>query len=272
VTNHWLRAGLAAVAVAVVAPLVPPRWAAFDRIGMDRAWDSTRPGDIGWRMVRGKRVVVDENREAYEWLHHKTPTNARIVSWWDYGYQMAGISHRTTLADGNTWNHEHIGAIGYMLASSMKNSHSVMRHVADYLLVFRNDIMISPHFANIGKSVFPFLCDKGACDSFNFRDNDHNKPNAMMRDSVVYNAVYHNTKQGVRMDPALFKEVFSTTTQKIRIYQLLNVSEKSRAWIEDNRVCDAPGSWYCPGQYPPAWKKFLAKRRSFKQLEDFNRK
>jgi dolichyl-diphosphooligosaccharide--protein glycosyltransferase len=35
-------------------------------------------------------------------------------------------------------------------------------------------------------------------------------------------------------------------------------------------VCDAPGSWFCSGQYPPALQEFISKRRDFKQLEDFN--
>ena len=30
-------------------------------------------------------------------------------------------------------------------------------------------------------------------------------------------------------------------------------------------------SWCCNGQYPPALSKLIAKRKSFKQLEDFNK-
>ena len=37
-----------------------------------------------------------------------------------------------------------------------------------------------------------------------------------------------------------------------------------------NRVCDAPGSWYCTGQYPPALSSLIARRKNFRQLEDFN--
>lgn len=34
---------------------------------------------------------------------------------------------------------------------------------------------------------------------------------------------------------------------------MLNISQESRDWLADpsNRLCDRPGSWYCPGQYPP---------------------
>ena len=40
------------------------------------------------------------------------------MAWWDYGYQINGIAERTTLADGNTWNHEHIALLGRALVSN----------------------------------------------------------------------------------------------------------------------------------------------------------
>ena len=42
----------------------------------------------------------------------------------------------TSLVDGNTWNHEHIATIGYMLTSTEKRAHSYIRHLADYVLVW----------------------------------------------------------------------------------------------------------------------------------------
>ena len=50
------------------------------------------------------------------------------------------------------------------------------------------------------------------------------------------------------------------------------MSKKSKAWSANhtNKLCDAPGSWYCEGQYPPALAPVLKKRKSFAQLEDFN--
>ena len=38
------------------------------------------------------------------WLRDRTPKDSRVMSWWDYGYQITGIGERTTLADGNTWS------------------------------------------------------------------------------------------------------------------------------------------------------------------------
>jgi hypothetical protein len=40
-------------------------------------------------------------------------------AWWDYGYQINGLANRTTLADGNTWNHEHIALLGKCLVSPL---------------------------------------------------------------------------------------------------------------------------------------------------------
>lgn len=51
----------------------------------------------------------------------------------------------------------------------------------------------------------------------------------------------------------LFQEVYVSNHGRVRIVKVLQVSAESRAWAADprNRLCDAPGSWYCPGQYPP---------------------
>ena len=59
--------------------------------------------------------------------------------------------------------------------------------------------------------------------------------------------------------------------KKVRIFKIMSVSKESKEWVEKNRKCDAPGSWYCPGQYPPALEKILKEKKDFAQLEDFNR-
>ena len=64
------------------------------------------------QLGNGETVMVDDYREAYWWLKNKTPEDSRVMAWWDYGYQIAGIANRTTIADGNTWNHEHIATLG----------------------------------------------------------------------------------------------------------------------------------------------------------------
>merc|ERR1712157_673202 len=100
----------------------------------------------------------------YEWLKKNTPADARVLSWWDYGYQITGIGKRTTLADGNTWNHEHIATIGKILTHSEKDSHDIARHLADYVLVWAggggDDLGKSPHMARIASSVYSDVLER----------------------------------------------------------------------------------------------------------------
>lgn len=49
---------------------------------------------------------------------------------------LSGIGNRTTIADGNTWNHEHIALLGRTLTMPEKEGHRVARHLADYILVW----------------------------------------------------------------------------------------------------------------------------------------
>ncbi|KAI9627830.1 hypothetical protein H4Q26_017150 [Puccinia striiformis f. sp. tritici PST-130] len=74
--------------------------------------------------------------EAYYWLRMNTEKDAKILSWWDYGYQIAGMADRTTLVDNNTWNNTHIATVGKAMASKEEVSYPILRqHDVDYVLV-----------------------------------------------------------------------------------------------------------------------------------------
>jgi len=231
------------------------------------------------RLNSGEQVIVDDYREAYFWLRDKTPPSSRVMAWWDYGYQITGIGNRTTIADGNTWNHEHIATLGYCLTSPVKRAHSLIRHLADYVLVWGggggDDLAKSPHMARIANSVYNDVCPGDpTCSMFGFYSQG--KPTPMMAKSLLYNLISSGLKPGAPvLDQSLFKEVFSSKYGLVRIFKVQNVSMESKKWASDpeNRKCDAPGSWYCPGQYPPAepLNLLFTRKRDFKQLEDFNR-
>lgn len=117
-------------------------------------------------------------------------------------------------------------------------------------------------------------------------------PTPNLAESLLYKLVNNNVVEGVAPDRNRFREVFTSKYRKVRIYkvgervcsfitnvsysqhnpspQIYSVSEKSKEWVANNRVCDAPGSWFCPGQYPPDIQKYLKEKRDFRQLEDFN--
>lgn len=84
----------------------------------------------------GSRIIFDDFREAYYWLRMNTPENARIMSWWDYGYQISAMANRTVLVDNNTWNNTHISRVGQAMASSEDKAYEIMRELdVDYVLV-----------------------------------------------------------------------------------------------------------------------------------------
>uniref|UniRef100_A0A5S6QAS6 dolichyl-diphosphooligosaccharide--protein glycotransferase n=1 Tax=Trichuris muris TaxID=70415 RepID=A0A5S6QAS6_TRIMR len=84
----------------------------------------------------GTRNILDDFREAYYWLSQNTADQARVMSWWDYGYQIAGMANRTTLVDNNTWNNSHIALVGKAMSSNESEAYKIMRALdVDYVLV-----------------------------------------------------------------------------------------------------------------------------------------
>ncbi|KAH0291973.1 oligosaccharyl transferase stt3 subunit, partial [Aureobasidium sp. EXF-3399] len=88
------------------------------------------------KMADGSQHIIDDYREAYYWLRQNTEQNAKIMSWWDYGYQIGGMADRPTLVDNNTWNNTHIATVGKAMSSREEVSYPIMRqHEVDYVLV-----------------------------------------------------------------------------------------------------------------------------------------
>merc|ERR1712032_416756 len=228
----------------------------------------------------GSSIIVTDHWQGYNWIAQNTPEDSRAMAWWDYGYQITGIGRRASLADGNTWNHEQIATLGKFLSGPQKKSWTSLRHLADYVLVWtggqQDDLAISTHFARIGNSVFPDHCGDSdpTCQKFGFHSQGYGNPTPMMRKSLVYNLVKHETEPGVKADERFFKMVYESPRGHMRVFKIMNVSQESKDWVADpkNRICDAPGSWYCVGQYPPPVQKLVSMRRNFSQVEDFNKK
>jgi len=216
----------------------------------------------------GQTILVDDYREAYWWIRDNTPEDSRIMAWWDYGYQITAIANRTTIADGNTWNHEHIALLGRALTSPLKDGHRIARHLADYVLLWTggggDDVAKSPHLARIANSVYRNMCPGDpTCSSWS---------SSKMQQSLLYKLHSNGLVHGVEVDRNRFKEVYQSKHGKVRIYKIMSVSKESKEWVPKHRLCDAPGSWFCPGQYPPGLQKVLKEKKDFRQLEDFNAK
>jgi len=128
-------------------------------------WPIHRPPliDAG-RTADGRRVLMDDYREAYFWLRQNTHPDAKILSWWDYGYQMSAMANRTVLVDNNTWNNTHIATVGRALASTEENAYPILESLdVDYVLVIfggltgysSDDINKFLWPVRIGSGVFP---------------------------------------------------------------------------------------------------------------------
>lgn len=88
------------------------------------------------KLPDGSQHIIDDYREAYNWLRQNTPKNAKVMSWWDYGYQIGGMADRPTLVDNNTWNNTHIATVGKAMSSREEVSYPILRqHDVDYVLI-----------------------------------------------------------------------------------------------------------------------------------------
>jgi dolichyl-diphosphooligosaccharide--protein glycosyltransferase len=88
------------------------------------------------RGAGGGKIIFDDFREAYYWLRHNTAEDARVMSWWDYGYQISAMANRTILVDNNTWNNSHIAQVGKAMSGYEDTAYEIMQKLdVDYVLV-----------------------------------------------------------------------------------------------------------------------------------------
>ena len=88
------------------------------------------------RAESGNIESSDDYREGYRWLWDNTGINERVMSWWDYGYQITSMGNRGCIADGNTNNFTHIGIIGMTMSSPEEVSWRLARMLnVQYMLV-----------------------------------------------------------------------------------------------------------------------------------------
>lgn len=101
-----------------------------------KAYSSTQMVHESWNRTTGSRTVHDDYREAFMWLRQNTHEDAKILSWWDYGYQISSLANRTVIVDNNTWNNTHIATVGRVLGSSEDNALPILQSLGvDYILV-----------------------------------------------------------------------------------------------------------------------------------------
>jgi dolichyl-diphosphooligosaccharide---protein glycosyltransferase len=211
---------------------------------------------ISSRTPAGKEMIIDDFREAYYWLRRNTAKDSRILSWWDYGYQIAGFSDRTTIVDNNTWNNTHIATVGKVMATSESVSYKTMRQLdANYILVISgaasgysgDDVNKFLWMVKISAGVYPK--DVQEKDYYNAHGSFSIDPSASAKtvNSILYKTVYHkmgqlggpsmidNVRQTQIADPdpklSVLEEVFSSERFIVRIYKVKNPDTLGRPLI-----------------------------------------
>jgi len=194
----------------------------------------------------GSQHIIDDFREAYYWLRQNSQEDSKIMSWWDYGYQLAGMTNRTTLVDNNTWNNTHIATVGKMLASNEEVAYELLKkHDVDYALVMfggaigysGDDINKFLWMIRITENVYPdqvkeerFYNSRGE-----YRVDDTVSPT--FRDSIMFKMSYYRIKDlypnnqaydrvrgtNIYSKPiqlSIMDEVYSSENLLVRIYKI----------------------------------------------------
>ncbi|KAL1918331.1 uncharacterized protein VTP21DRAFT_2991 [Calcarisporiella thermophila] len=206
------------------------------------------------RLPDGSQWIIDDFREAYYWLRKNTAEDAKVMSWWDYGYQLAGMADRATLVDNNTWNNTHIATVGKAMASPEPVAYEIMRkHDVSYVLVLfgamlgysGDDINKFLWMIRIAEGVYPddvkesnFFTPSGE-----YRVDDMAPPT--MRNSLMYKMSYYRFNElfppGQAVDrvrgsrlPAegpklsVLEEAFTSQNWLVRIYKVKDLDVLGR--------------------------------------------
>uniref|UniRef100_A0A5K3EQ12 dolichyl-diphosphooligosaccharide--protein glycotransferase n=1 Tax=Mesocestoides corti TaxID=53468 RepID=A0A5K3EQ12_MESCO len=166
---------------------------------------------LSYQGGQGERIILDDFREAYYWLWQNTKLDSKVMSWWDYGYQIAGMANRTTLVDNNTWNNSHIALVGKAMSSNETAAFSLMHSLdVDYVLIIFGGMS-----GYSGDDINKFLWMVRIAQGEHPRDIheqdyytpqgeyrvDHQAPKAMVN-SLMYKMSYYRFAE-MKMDPRM---------------------------------------------------------------------
>ena len=190
----------------------------------------------------GSRLIQDDFREAYYWLRMNTKKDAKVLSWWDYGYQITAMSNRTVIVDNNTWNNSHIATVGLVLSSTEENALPILEKLdVDYVLVLYGGVARYPS-DDIAKFLWPIRIAHGVYPD-KVTEGDFLGPRGYtvdetatdrMKNCVMYKLSYYRAAEitggndfarGSRIGvpdvkPEHFREAFTSENWIVRIYEV----------------------------------------------------
>eukprot|EP00484_Ammonia_sp_Unknown_P027587 CAMPEP_0197033454 /NCGR_PEP_ID=MMETSP1384-20130603/11849_1 /TAXON_ID=29189 /ORGANISM="Ammonia sp." /LENGTH=687 /DNA_ID=CAMNT_0042463259 /DNA_START=17 /DNA_END=2077 /DNA_ORIENTATION=- len=144
-------------------------------------------------------VIFDDFREAYQWLYHNTEQEDKVLSWWDYGYQLTGMGNKTVIVDNNTRNNTHIATVGLTMASREEQAYPILRRLdVKYVVVIfggmigysSDDINKFLWMVRISGGVFPRVVESNYYNSRGMYTVDATVSDTM-KHSIMYKMCYY---------------------------------------------------------------------------------
>lgn len=203
----------------------------------------------------GSPAIIDDYREAYYWLRMNTPEDAKVMAWWDYGYQIGGMADRTTLVDNNTWNNTHIATVGKAMASREEVSYKILKqHDVDYVLVIfggvlgysGDDMNKFLWMVRISEGIWPEEVHERDYFSRNGEYRVDHEASDTMKNSLLYKMSYYRftelysgkeapdrvRNQNIPLDEPInldtVEEVFTSQNWIVRIYKVKDLDNLGR--------------------------------------------
>ncbi|QRV73765.1 glycosyltransferase family 66 protein [Ceratobasidium sp. AG-Ba] len=192
------------------------------------------------RAPDGSQNIIDDFREAYYWLRMNTPETSVVASWWDYGYQIAGMADRPTLVDNNTWNNTHIATVGKIMASPEEKAYPILRkHDVDYVLVIfggllgysGDDINKFLWMVRIAQGIWPDEIRESSFFTPRGEYKVDEQATVAMRESVMYKTSYYRFSELYSGNPAMDRVRQQTLPKQGPTLDYLEEAFTSENWI-----------------------------------------
>jgi len=195
------------------------------------------------------RMSLDDWQEALTWMRESLPSDAVVVSWWDYGYWISVGANKSTLADNGTMNTTQIAQIGRMFMSNETEALAILKNYnATHVVVFTTiglslrlgqailygDEVKWYWMAEIAGLNSTELGDKTITESLGFSELYIPKADSVLTKLMIFgsladqNMYYYLSEQGVAVDdilsqvvPLNFGPLFASSNWMVFVYEVI---------------------------------------------------
>ena len=74
------------------------------------------PPLLTFQQSDGNRTRFEDMEEGMTWIRDNTDKDARVLSWWDHGHELASLADRVTFLDASGYNLSQVAAVGAIMA------------------------------------------------------------------------------------------------------------------------------------------------------------